>query len=65
MNGFFNRILTIDLTERSHKVEDIPDSVLERYLGGKGLGTYLLLRDNPPGATTSLAYLAVEPPPSK
>lgn len=49
MNGFFNRILTIDLTERWHKVEDIPDSVLERYLGGKGLGSYLLLRDNPPG----------------
>ena len=45
MNGFFNRILTIDLTEGSHKVEENPDSVLERYLGGKGLGTYLLLRE--------------------
>lgn len=49
MNGFFNRIVTIDLTERWHRVEETPDSVLERYLGGKGLGSYLLLRDNPPG----------------
>ena len=49
MNGFFNRIVTIDLIERSHRVEETPDSVLERYLGGKGLGSYLLLRDNPPG----------------
>lgn len=29
-------------------VEEIPGKVLENYLGGKGLGTYLLIKNNPP-----------------
>ncbi len=48
MNGFFNRLLRIDLSEKKTKVEPIPDSILRAYLGGKGLGTYLLLRENRP-----------------
>jgi aldehyde:ferredoxin oxidoreductase len=49
MKGFFNRILKIDLEAKSFKAEIIPDSVFETYLGGKGLGLYLLLKENPPG----------------
>jgi len=30
-------------------VEPIEDTILERYLGGKGLSTHLLLKENPPG----------------
>jgi aldehyde:ferredoxin oxidoreductase len=42
MNGFFNRLLRIDLTKRRFTYEEIPDQVLARTLGGKGLGTHLL-----------------------
>ena len=49
MNGFFNRLLRIDLTRRQSAYADIPDTVLERTLGGKGLGVHLLAAENPPG----------------
>lgn len=49
MKGFFNRILRINLKTKTSREETIPDSVYETYLGGKGLGTYLLLKENPLG----------------
>jgi aldehyde:ferredoxin oxidoreductase len=49
MKGFFNRVLKIDAGEKTFAVEEIPDSVLEQVLGGKGLATRLLLDHNPPG----------------
>jgi aldehyde:ferredoxin oxidoreductase len=49
MKGFFNKILRIDLKAKTSKEEKVPDSVYETYLGGKGLGTYLLMKENPPG----------------
>jgi len=49
MKGFFNKILRINLKTKTHKEETIPDSVYEAYLGGKGLGTYFLMKENPPG----------------
>ncbi len=48
MKGFFNRLLRIDLSKKKTTVEPIPDSILRSYLGGKGLGSYLLLKENPP-----------------
>lgn len=48
MKGFFNRLLRIDLSKEKTTVEPIPDSILRSYLGGKGLGSYLLLKENPP-----------------
>lgn len=47
MKGFFNRLLRIDLSGKSYTYEEIPDSVLKRTLGGKGLGVHLLLTENP------------------
>jgi aldehyde:ferredoxin oxidoreductase len=49
MQGFFNRLLRVDLSTRKTIVEPIPDSVLQDYLGGKGLGSYLLLKENTGG----------------
>ncbi len=49
MKGFFNRLLLVDLTNKSYTYESIPDDVFERFLGGKGLGTYLLYHRNPVG----------------
>jgi aldehyde:ferredoxin oxidoreductase len=48
MKGFFNQLLRIDLSRRKTTVEAIPESVLRSYLGGKGLGSFLLLKENPP-----------------
>jgi len=50
MKGFFNQLLRIDLSKKKSTVEPIPESILRTYLGGKGLGSYLLLKENPPGA---------------
>lgn len=48
MKGFFNRLLRIDLSKRKSTIEALSDEILQTYLGGKGLGSYLLLRENPP-----------------
>ena len=45
MKGFFGELLRINLTERSYQAEVIPDQVLAKYFGGKGLGSYLLLEN--------------------
>ena len=48
MNGFYGRILFIDLTRSSFSVEAPDNEVLRGALGGKGLASHLLLRLNPP-----------------
>ena len=45
MKGFYGKLLRVDLTGKTHVVEDIPEQVLRQYLGGKGLGSYLLLEN--------------------
>jgi aldehyde:ferredoxin oxidoreductase len=49
MKGFFNRLLSIDLSNRTHADEEIGEDILRKHLGGKGLGTRLLLERNPEG----------------
>jgi len=49
MKGFFNKLLKIDLSGQEFSYEPIPDEVLARTLGGKGLGTHLLMKENPQG----------------
>jgi aldehyde:ferredoxin oxidoreductase len=49
MHGFFGKLLRIDLSAKSIKTEDIPDEVLQTYLGGKGLAVYLLQKYLPAG----------------
>ena len=50
MRGYFGRALIVDLAEGEGRYEPLPDGVLERFVGGIGLGTYLLYRHCPPGA---------------
>ncbi len=47
MDGFFNKLVRIDLTRHSASEEALPDDLLERCLGGKGLGTHLMLQEIP------------------
>ena len=49
MKGFFRKILHIDLSSGKTLTEDLPEVVYKNYLGGKGLGAYLLLRNCPVG----------------
>ena len=36
------RRLRIDLSNRSSDVQEIPDAIIRQYIGGRGLGSYLL-----------------------
>jgi len=38
------QLLKIDLSNRSFAVAEIPDSIIRQYLGGRGLGAYLLYK---------------------
>ncbi|MGQ9825761.1 MAG: aldehyde ferredoxin oxidoreductase family protein, partial [Desulfotomaculales bacterium] len=49
MHGFHGKLLKIDLGTESFAEEAIPEEVCKRYLGGKGLGTYLLAKSVSPG----------------
>jgi aldehyde:ferredoxin oxidoreductase len=49
MHGFYNKVLHIDLTRRSFERESVKDEVYREYLGGKGLGTWLLLSNTKAG----------------
>ncbi len=49
MYGFYGRFLKVDLTDRKHDIVTLPDTVLLKYLGGKGLASSLLYSMNPQG----------------
>ncbi len=48
LHGYHGRYLRIDLTNQSTQAITIPPRILRRYLGGVGLGTWLLLRESHP-----------------
>jgi len=49
MKGVFGKIKTIHCREKRCTEETVPASVYEKFLGGKGLASYLLLKKNPAG----------------
>ncbi len=49
MNGYHGRYLRIDVSSGSAHWRPLPPSVLRRFLGGVGLGTWLLHREGPCG----------------
>jgi aldehyde:ferredoxin oxidoreductase len=50
MNGYWGKILKVDLSSGEITVEKPPESFYRRYLGGSGLVGYYLLKDVPKGA---------------
>ena len=48
MNGFYGRILKVDLNRKSFSIDTVEDAVYKNYLGGKGLAAHLLCELNPP-----------------
>lgn len=45
IKGFFHRSLHINLTDSSYWAEELDDAILSSWLGGRGLGCYLLWRN--------------------
>jgi aldehyde:ferredoxin oxidoreductase len=43
-------MLRVDLSNRSYEIEEIPTEIMRKYMGGRGLGAYLLYRFVPPKA---------------
>jgi aldehyde:ferredoxin oxidoreductase len=48
--GYFGRALVVDVTSGTSQDRPLPDSVLRGYVGGSGLGTWLLYQLGTPGA---------------
>jgi len=48
MKGMNNQILRVELDKEKTSIVKIPDSILEKYLGGRGLGIKLLMDYLPP-----------------
>ncbi len=42
LSGYAGSIAWVDLTERNVRVEELGEGIARKYLGGKGLGAYLL-----------------------
>jgi aldehyde:ferredoxin oxidoreductase len=49
VKGFHNKVLHIDLSQRSFEEEPIDDAIYREFLGGKGLATHLLLKNTKAG----------------
>jgi aldehyde:ferredoxin oxidoreductase len=49
MNGYAGKIAYINLTEKRVGSEELTEEIARKYLGGKGLGAYLLYRHLKPG----------------
>jgi aldehyde:ferredoxin oxidoreductase len=47
--GYFGQALVVDVTDGTSETLPLPEGVLRAYLGGAGLGTWLLHRLGPPG----------------
>ena len=50
MHGCHGRILVADLDHGACRAERLPEDILRRYLGGRGLAAHLLCTRNPAGA---------------
>lgn len=50
INGYTGKILKVDLSTGSIEVEEPPESLYRRYLGGNGFIGYYLLKEMPKGA---------------
>ena len=49
MKGFYGKILVIDLSTKTFEIQVLSEEIYKENLGGKGLGTYLLLNKVRPG----------------
>ena len=48
--GITAKLLHVDLTTRQTRAEELPETIMRKYLGGGALAAWILLRDMPAGA---------------
>ena len=48
LTGYAGKIGWVDLTEGTARIDDLDEGMARKYLGGKAMGAYLLLRHLPP-----------------
>lgn len=48
MKGFFNKVLHVELSKLTYWNEELKDEILSSWLGGRGLGAYLLWKNLKP-----------------
>ena len=51
--GTHGRVLVVDLTDGTREIEEIDEEVYQQFLGGYGLGAYLMWKHFPPGTDAS------------
>ncbi|KQH81423.1 aldehyde ferredoxin oxidoreductase family protein, partial [Thermococcus thioreducens] len=49
MFAYHNRLARVNLTAGKVTYEELPDEIIRKFIGGKGLGYYLIYREVPPG----------------
>ena len=49
VNGYHNQILRVYLSTKQIIKEPLPNNLSETFIGGKGLGSYILTRELQPG----------------
>jgi len=47
MKGVHGKILVVDLSKQQYQIEELPEEIYRRYLGGYGLGAYYLYKHIP------------------
>jgi len=47
MNGFWGKILEVDLSKMDYEVKGIDESIMRKFLGGVGLAAYYLYNEVP------------------
>lgn len=63
MHGWTGRCLRVNLTEEDHQIEEIPIRLLEKFMGGRGLGVKMLSNEidpcvDPLSSENSLIFVA-------
>lgn len=47
-NGYWGKVLRVDLTNKAYKTENVPEGVWKMFVGGSGFGAKILLEEVPP-----------------
>ncbi len=48
-SGYWNKILRVNLSDKTYRVEDLDEGFMRKYLGGRGLALPFFLRETAPG----------------
>lgn len=48
MYGYWGKVLRINVSDKSYKIEDVSENVWKKFIGGSGFGAKILLEETPP-----------------